>query len=105
MTKDGVYRLKRERDGSIDMKEDDEGYENDDAWLNSIRGQQAEMAKEAPQEEHHDESDSGEKSESDEDIKPKMNTQIEIKLLQLLLHLMKNQADKFKRLDEEDFKS
>ena len=36
MTKDGVYRLKRERDGEWDMKEDDEKYENDDAWLNSI---------------------------------------------------------------------
>lgn len=37
MTKDGVYRLKRERDGSIDLQEDDEGYENDDPWLNSIK--------------------------------------------------------------------
>ena len=36
MTKDGVYRLKRERDGEVDMREDDEKYENDDAWLNSI---------------------------------------------------------------------
>ena len=26
MTKDGVYKLKRERDDEIDMNEDDEGY-------------------------------------------------------------------------------
>lgn len=38
MTKDGVYKLKRERDEDIDMNEDDEGYEKeDDAWIESIK--------------------------------------------------------------------
>jgi len=30
MTKDGVYKLKRERDDEIDMNEDDEGYEKEE---------------------------------------------------------------------------
>ena len=38
MTKDGVYKLKRERDLDIDLNEDDEGYEKEeDAWLKSVK--------------------------------------------------------------------
>ena len=38
MTKDGVYKLKRERDSEIDRNEDDEGYEKeDDVWLKNIK--------------------------------------------------------------------
>ena len=37
MTKDGVYKLKRERDEEWDMREDDEKYEEEDAWLKTIK--------------------------------------------------------------------
>ena len=37
MTKDGVYRLTRERDQEFELAEDDQLYEKeDDAWLRSI---------------------------------------------------------------------
>lgn len=33
MTKDGVYKLKRERDDEIDLQEDDDQYQEDeDPW-------------------------------------------------------------------------
>ena len=37
MTKDGVYRLKRERNEDWDLQEDDEKYEEEDAWLKTIK--------------------------------------------------------------------
>lgn len=37
ITKDGAYRLGRERDGDYDLKQDDEQYENDDPWFNSVK--------------------------------------------------------------------
>ena len=38
MTKDGIYKLKRERDDEFDMNEDDEGYQKeDDEWFKSMK--------------------------------------------------------------------
>lgn len=38
LTKDGVYKLKRERDEDCDLGQDDEQYVDDeDAWLKSIK--------------------------------------------------------------------
>lgn len=61
------------------------------------------MAKTVPNLES--EGDDEDNSESDESIAKPQNSLIEIKLLELLLHLIGNQSTLFKYMDELDFKS
>ena len=97
MTKDGVYKLKRERDEEWDMREDDEKYEEEDAWLKTI--------KQVPVKAIHDEKSDGnsDQVESEQENVPE-NKDLKFKLLKLLLHFMENQAKLFKNLDPDDFK-
>ena len=97
MTKDGVYKLKRERDEEWDMREDDEKYEEEDAWLKTI--------KQVPVKAVHDEKSDGnsDKVESEQENVPE-NKDLKFKLLKLLLHFMENQAKLFKNMESDDFK-
>ena len=90
ITKDGAYKLKRERDGDYDVKQDDDQYEeDDDPWFKSIKQTQQNHNGEVQEESSEDDGKSDKVSLNSME-KPsnseKMNQmRIKIKLYELLI--------------------
>ena len=93
LTKEGVYRMARERDGSCERQEDDEDYEREeDAFVRGLKEKQGVDGIEEQESGREKREDEGEEVESQGDEKSTLG--IQIKLLTLLEFFMKNYAEK-----------
>ena len=109
LTKDGVYKLKRERDEDCDLGQDDEQYVDDeDAWLKSIKQDQIKRAANDGKKGIVGEG-SDEEGSSSSSSKPAVLTLSEqlqhektkSKLISLLIMVMTSCSPLFKLTDEE----